>query len=135
MSSVFERRIKVAAFHYAGGERDANRLADLAGVSVRSLYRVATDPGHRLYPVWHSELQALGCVVMGDVSFRTRAPGRQVDEVKRDAMRSAWQGMGPARRAGYSRNMLASKLAAEVQVSHGTAVGWIRGFEKEEEKT
>lgn len=127
---TFERRIRVAAFHFAEGVRDANRLAELAGVSARSLYRVSGEPGHRLYPVWHSELAALG--YQGDMSFRVRPPGRQVDAKKREQARRRWRSL-KARYPGISRRMLSSQIAAEVLDSPDAVVGWIRAFEKEED--
>lgn len=131
-SSTFEKRIRTAAVLWANGERDADRLAELTGVSVRSLYRVATDEKHSLYAVWYTELEEMGYDGDIPINFQVRARGRKADEEKRAIVRAEWISMGSERRAGFSRRELAVRFAEEVGVSLATAVGWLRRFEREE---
>lgn len=128
---MFEKRIRVAAFLFSEGCRDANRLSELVGVSVRSLYRVSTNPEHRLYPVWHSELKAMG--YSGDLSFRVKPRGRQVDKGKREKARAGWRGL-KKRYPGMSRRGMAARLASEVGETQSAVIGWLRGFEKDEQQ-
>jgi len=131
-STTFENRIRAAAVIWANGERDADRLAELTGVSARSLYRVATDENHALYPLWYRELETMGYDGDIPVNFQVKARGRKADEEKRAIVRADWTAMGSERRAGFSRRELAVRFAEEVGVSLATAVGWLRRFEREE---
>lgn len=131
-STTFENRIRAAAVLWANGERDADRLAELTGVSARSLYRVATDENHALYPLWYQELETMGYDGDIPVNFQVKARGRKADEEKRAIVRAEWVSMGSERRAGFSRRELAVRFAEEVGVSLATAVGWLRRFEIEE---
>ena len=131
-STTFENRIRAAAVLWANGERDADRLAELTGVSARSLYRVATDEKHSLYRLWYRELEDMGYDGDIPVNFQVRARGRKADEEKRAIVRAEWTAMGSERRAGFSRRELAVRFAEEVGVSLATAVGWLRRFEREE---
>ena len=133
-STNFENRIRAAAVLWANGERDADRLAELTGVSVRSLYRVATDENHSLYPLWYRELDTMGYDGDVPVNFQVRARGRKADEEKRAIVRAEWTAMGSERRAGFSRRELALQFAEEVGVSLATAIGWLRRLEREEQE-
>ena len=125
----FERRVRVAAFHFSNGIRDANRLSELTGISVRSLYRVSTNPEHRLYPLWHSELAAMG--YSGDLSFRVKPKGRQVSEEREKQSRTGWQSL-KRRYPGMARRAMARELARELGETEQAMIGRIRRFEKEE---
>lgn len=133
-STNFENRIRAAAVLWANGERDADRLAELTGVSVRSLYRVATDEKHSLYPLWYRELDMMGYDGDIPINFQVRARGRKADEEKRAIVRAEWISMGSERRAGFSRRELALQFAEEVGVSLATAIGWLRRLEREEQE-
>lgn len=128
-TSDFERRIRVAAFHFAEGCRDAKRLSELAGISVRSLYRVATETSHRLYPLWHSELAAMG--YRGDLGFRVKPRGRQVSEEKEKQSREGWHSL-KRRYPGMARRAMARELARELGETESAMIARIRRFEKED---
>lgn len=128
---TLENRIRAAAVNFACGERDAPRLSELVGVAVRTLYRVAGDENHELYPVFYAELKTMG-IEDEPVNFRVKRRGRQVDEKKRDAVRTAWAEMGSERRAGFSRRELAHRLADEVDASPVTVTAWLKKFETAE---
>ena len=128
---LFESRIQAAAFHYAVmGVRDANALAELVGVSPRSLYRVATEPSHRLHELWRGELSRMGFdePVTG---FRVKARGRQMDMELFEKVRAAWNAIGAERRRGFSRRELALQFVDEFGITLPTAQSWLRKYERE----
>lgn len=128
---LFEKRIRAAAFHYAVMEvRDANVLAELVGVSARSLYRVATDESHRLHEFWRGELSSMGYdePITG---FRVRPRGRQMDKELFEKVRAVWLGMGEERRRGSSRRELGLEIVAEFDITLPTALSWLRKYERE----
>ena len=128
---LFEKRIQAAAFHYAVMEvRDANALAELVGVSARSLYRVATDASHRLHDFWRTELSAMGYdePVTG---FRVKARGRQMDMELFEQVRAVWLAMGEERRRGSSRRELGLEIVEEFEITLPTALSWLRKYERE----
>lgn len=127
----FEERIRAAAFQVAVmGELDATVISERVGISTRSLYRVATDKSHRLYPVWKAKLTELG--FEGEVqSFRVRPRGRQLDRELFEKVRRAWEDVGE-RRAGFSRRELALQFVDEFGITLPTAQSWIRKFERGE---
>ena len=127
-----ERRVRVAAFHFSNGIRDANRLSELTGISVRSLYRVSTETSHRLYPLWHSELRAMGYA--GDLSFRVKPRGRQVSEERDEQSRAGWLSL-KKRYPGMARRAMARRLARELDETESAMISRIRRFEKETPKT
>ena len=128
---LFEHRIRAAAFHYAVMEvRDANALAELVGVSARSLYRV-TEPSHRLHSVWRGALTEMG--FEGEVSgFRVRPRGRGMDKELFEEVRRAWREIGSERRRGYSRRQIGIRFVDEFGISLPTALSWLRKYEKAE---
>ena len=128
---LFESRIQAAAFQYAVmGVRDANALAELVGVSPRSLYRVATDENHRLHEFWRGELSRMGYdePVTG---FRVKARGRQMDMELFEQVRAVWLGMGEERRRGSSRRELGLEIVEEFEITLPTALSWLRKYERE----
>ncbi len=126
----FEERIRAAAFQVAVmGERDATVIAERVGISTRSLYRVATDTNHRLYPVWKERLTELG-FEREVQSFRVRPRGRQLDRELFEKVRRAWEDVGAERRAGFSRRELALQFVGEFGITLPTAQSWIRKFER-----
>ena len=128
---LFEKRIQAAAFHYAVMEvRDANALAELVGVSARSLYRVATDTSHRLHDFWRGELSSMGYdePITG---FRVRPRGRQMDMELFEKVRAVWLGMGEERRRGSSRRELGLEIVKDFDITLPTALSWLRKYERE----
>ena len=128
---LFESRIRAAAFHYAVMEvRDANALAELVGVSARSLYRVATDKSHRLHEFWRGELSSMGYdePITG---FRVKPRGRQMDMDLFEKVRAVWLGMGEERRRGSSRRELGLEIVAEFDITLPTALSWLRKYERD----
>jgi len=127
---LFEYRIRAAAFHYAVMEvRDANRLAELVGVSARSLYRV-TEPSHRLHSVWRGALTEMG--FEDEVSgFRVRPRGRGMDKELFEKVRAVWMGMGEERRRGSSRRELGLEIVKDFDITLPTALSWLRKYERD----
>ena len=127
---LFEHRIRAAAFHYAVMEvRDANALAELVGVSARSLYRV-TEPSHRLHSVWRGALTEMG--FEDEVSgFRVRPRGRGMDKELFEKVRAVWNGMGEERRRGSSRRELGLEIVEEFDITLPTALSWLRKYERD----
>lgn len=128
---LFEKRIQAAAFHYAVMEiRDANALAELVGVSARSLYRIATEESHRLHEFWRAELSSMGYdePITG---FRVRPRGRQMDKELFEQVRAAWDAIGSERRRGFSRRELAIRFVDEFGITLPTAQSWLRKYERD----
>lgn len=128
---LFEKRIQAAAFHYAVMEiRDANALAELVGVSARSLYRVATDETHRLHQFWRGELSSMGFdePITG---FRVRPRGRQMDKELFEQVRAVWLAMGTERRRGSSRRELGLEIVKDFDITLPTALSWLRKYERD----
>ena len=129
--TLFDKRIRAAAFHYVMMEvRDANELAELVGISARTLYRVATDASHRFHALWTAELTEMG--FEDEVSgFRVRPRGRGMDKELFEKVRAVWNGMGEERRRGSSRRELGLEIVAEFDITLPTALSWLRKYERD----
>ena len=124
-----ERRIQYAAFLYVNGDRAADALGDIVGMSGRTLYRIANDENHPCHALWHAELDALG--FEGPRHFRITPRGRKPDTAFKNKVNAAWQDI-LKERPNLSRREISRQLqTAYPELGFWRAMAWCETFEKE----
>lgn len=133
-----EQCVRLAAFLYVNGDRNANALGDIVGMSGRTLYRIANDESHACHHLWHAELDALG--FEGPRHFRITPRGRKPNIALKKKVKAAWQdilktqqsAIADGGRPNLSRREISRQLQnAYPELGFWRAMAWCETFEKD----